>query len=282
MAIILDGKKLKEKILADLKVKIDGSVTKPSLAVILAGDDPASVIYVNTKKKTAGALGINSEIITYSGDVDEETVIQKIEELNADNSVNAILVQLPLPAHINKNRVVNAISPEKDVDCFTLENCGKLYAGLEPAVYPCTPEGILLLIDEYGINLDGKHVVVVGRSNLVGKPMSVMALARNATVTTCHSHTKNLKEITKTADVLISAVGEVLIEDNMIKKGCIVIDVGIFRDKNGKIRGDVEFDAVSKLSSGISPVPGGVGPMTITSLMLNTYELFIKQTKRSS
>ena len=282
MAIILDGKNLREKILADLKIKIDKFSKKPSLAVILVGEDPASKIYVNNKEKTAGKLGINSEVILYPDDVDEETIIRKIEALNSDDEINAILVQLPLPKHINKERVINTISPQKDVDCFTMENVGKLASGLEPSVYPCTPRGIMLLLDEYNIDLTGKHVVVVGRSNLVGKPLALMALKRNATVTICHSYTNNLKDITKTADVLISAVGEVLIEDDMIRKNSVVIDVGIFRDENGKVRGDVEFGGVSKSAAYITPVPGGVGPMTIAALMLNTYELFLKQIKRSS
>ena len=265
-----------------MKDILDSCKNKTSLSVILACDDPACKIYVNNKKKTAEKLGINSDVILYPEDVDEETLIKKINELNNDKSVNAILVQLPLPKHINKERVINAISPEKDVDCFTMENVGKLAAGQEPAVYPCTPKGILLLLDEYNIDLCGRHVVIVGRSNLVGKPLALMALKRNATVTVCHSYTKNLKDITKTADVLISAVGEVIIEDDMIRKNSVVIDVGIFRDGNGKVRGDVEFDSVSAMTSHISPVPGGVGPMTIASLMLNTFELFSKQLKRSS
>lgn len=280
MAVILDGKKLRDKLLSDLKLKIDKSDTKPSLAVILVGNDPASRIYVNNKKKNAEKLGIKSQVIEYPENVSETEIIAKIQELNNDTTVNAILVQLPLPKHLNKQNIINAIYPLKDVDCFTDENYGKLATGQTPAVYPCTPKGVLLLLDEYGIDLDGKHVVVVGRSNLVGKPMSLMALNRNATVTMCHSHTKNLAQITKTADVLISAVGEVLIEEDMVRGNCIIIDVGIFRDKNGKIRGDVEFEKVNNVVSYISPVPGGVGPMTITALMLNTFELFMKQ-KRS-
>ncbi len=281
MTVILDGKTLRNKLLDELKVKIDKSNIKPGLSVILVGDDPASKIYVDNKKKTAEKLGIRSEVITYCANVEEGVILDKIQELNKDDTVHAILVQLPLPKHIDKEKIINAISPEKDVDCFTTENYGKLAAGLEPAVYPCTPKGILLLLDEYGIDLDGKHVVVVGRSNLVGKPMSLMALRRNATVTTCHSHTKNLASITKTADVLISAVGEVLIEEDMINENIVVVDVGISRDKNGKIRGDVDFETVCGKTSYISPVPGGVGPMTIASLMLNTYELFEKLLKRS-
>ena len=281
MAIILDGKKLRDKLLAELKLKIDRLSEKPCLAVILVGDDTPSRIYVNNKKRAAESLGIVSEVFEYPGNVAEEEIIKKIQELNADKSVNAILVQLPLPEHINSRRVINSISPEKDVDCFTDTNTGKLFAGQPPAVYPCTPKGILLLLDEYGIDLDGKHVVVVGRSNIVGKPMSMMAINRNATVTVCHSHTKNLAKITKTAEVLISAVGEVLIKEDMVVKGCIVIDVGISKNSVGKLCGDVDFNSVSKVASYISPVPGGVGPMTITSLMLNTYDLYCEQKKRS-
>lgn len=282
MAQILDGKKLRDEILAGLKIKIDNFDKKPTLVVILVGENPASKIYVNNKKKTAEKLGINSVVINYPDTVTECELISKINELNNDNSVNALLVQLPLPAHINSRNITNAISPVKDVDGFTPENFGKLFAGQKPYVYPCTPKGILLLLDKYNIELDGKHVVIVGRSNIVGKPLAQMMLNRNATVTVCHSHTKNLADITKTADVLVSAVGEKLIEDNMLKPNCVVVDVGIFKDASGKTRGDVEFEAVSETASFISPVPGGVGPMTITSLMLNTVELFEIQNKRSS
>lgn len=281
MVEILDGKKLRDEILTELKVKIDAFDKKPSLCVILVGENPASKIYVNNKKKTAEKLGINSLVLNYPQDVTEDVLLDKIKGLNADAGVNAILVQLPLPSHINSRNITNAIAPIKDVDGFTPENFGKLFAGQKPYVYPCTPKGILLLLDKYNIELDGKHVVIVGRSNIVGKPMAQMMLNRNATVTICHSHTKNLADITKTADVLISAVGENLIEDNMLKPNCVVVDVGIFKDAEGKTRGDVEFEAVSKIASYISPVPGGVGPMTIASLMLNTVELFEIQNKRS-
>lgn len=282
MAIIMDGKRLRDKILSNLKSEIEDFTKKPVLAVILVGDDPASRIYVNNKKKTAENIGIKSIVIEYPANIEEEVLLKKIKDLNSDDEVNAILVQLPLPRHIDKQKVIDAISPVKDVDCFTIENCGKLYTGLEPYVYPCTPQGILYLLDEYKINLEGKHVVVIGRSNLVGKPAAQLALKRNATVTVCHSHTKNLSDITKTADVLISAVGEVLIEDDMMKDDCVVIDVGIFRDCNGKVRGDVNFETVSKKASYITPVPGGVGPMTIASLMVNTVKLYKEQNKRSS
>ena len=280
MATILDGRKLKTKILADLKSKIAQMEEKPSLTVILAGNNPASLIYVNNKKRTAEEIGINSNIITYPSSVTEDELLAKIHQLNKDDSVNAILVQLPLPGHISKEKVINMIDPKKDVDGFTPYNFGKLFSGEIPFVYPCTPKGILLLLDEYGIELDGKHAVIVGRSNIVGKPLLQMMLNRNATVSICHSHTKNLADITKTADILVSAVGENIIEEKMLKPGCIVVDVGIFKDAAGRTRGDVDFENVSKIASYISPVPGGVGPMTITSLMLNTVELFEKSKKR--
>ena len=274
MAEILDGKKLRDKIFSDLKAKLDKMPEKPTLAVILAGDDPASQIYVRNKKKTAENLGINSIVIEYPKNVTETELISKIQEFNNDKKITAILVQLPLPQHINKFKVIDAILPQKDVDGLTPYNLGKLFAGEEPYVYPCTPKGILLLLDEYCINPDGKHVVVVGRSNLVGKPVSQMLLKRNATVTMCHSHTKNLTDITKTADIVVSAVGKNVIGEKMLKSNCVVVDVGIYRDENGKVRGDVDFENISKIAAYISPVPGGVGPMTRASLMLNTVELF--------
>lgn len=273
MAIILDGKMLRDKIFESLKAKLDKMQQKPTLAVILVGENPASQIYVRNKKKTAEKLGINSLSIEYPSDISEEELLNKIKELNSDEKVTAILVQLPLPAHINKNRIIDAILPQKDVDGLTPYNLGKLFSGEEPYVYPCTPKGILLLLDEYNIKLEGKNIVVVGRSNLVGKPVAQMLLKRNATVTMCHSHTKNLPEITKTADIIVSAVGKKVIGEKMLKSDCVVIDVGIFRDENGKISGDVDFENVSKTAAYISPVPGGVGPMTIASLMLNTVEL---------
>lgn len=277
MTQILDGKKLRDKILEELKVKIDRFEIKPTLVVILVGENPASKIYVNNKKKTAEKLGINSEIINYPSNVSEKEILDKIEELNNDENVTAILVQLPLPEHISKENIMNKISPSKDVDGFTPYNFGKLFSGETPSVYPCTPKGILLLLDEYGIELDGQHVVVVGRSNIVGRPLAQMLLNRNATVTVCHSHTKNLAQITKTADILISAVGKNIIEGEMLKSDCVVVDVGIFKDNDGKTRGDVDFENASKVASYITPVPGGVGPMTIASLMLNTVELFEKE-----
>ena len=275
MAIILDGKKLRDKILVELKEKINKLDKKPTLVVILVGENPASQIYVNNKKKTAEQIGINSIVLNYPENATEQEILSKINELNSDDNVTAILVQLPLPEHILKENVINAINPRKDVDGFTPYNFGKLFSGEKPFVYPCTPKGILLLLEEYNIKLSGKHVVIIGRSNIVGKPLSQMLLNQNATVTVCHSHTENLSEITKTADVIISAVGKNIIEgEKMLKSGCVVVDVGIFKDSTGRTRGDVDFENTSKIASYISPVPGGVGPMTITSLMLNTLELF--------
>lgn len=273
MAIILDGKKLRDKIFENLKQRLNNMSEKPTLAVILVGDDPASQIYVKNKKKTAENLGINSIVINYPSDISENILLDKIKELNNDNKITAILVQLPLPKHIDKFKIIDAIAPEKDVDGLTPYNSGKLFSGEEPYVYPCTPKGILLLLDEYNIQLEGKHVVVIGRSNLVGKPVAQMLLNRNATVTMCHSHTKNLSDITKTADIVVSAVGKNIIGEKMLKSDCVVVDVGIFKDINGKICGDVDFTSASKIAAYISPVPGGVGPMTIASLMLNTVEL---------
>ena len=273
MAIILDGKKLRDKIFENLKQRLNNMSEKPTLAVILVGENPASQIYVRNKKKTAENLGINSIVINYPSNISENILLDKIKELNNDNKITAILVQLPLPKHIDKFKIIDAIAPEKDVDGLTPYNSGKLFSGEEPYVYPCTPKGILLLLDEYNIELAGKHVVVIGRSNLVGKPVAQMLLNRNATVTMCHSHTKNLSDITKTADIVVSAVGKNIIGEKMLKSDCVVVDVGIFKDINGKICGDVDFANASKIAAYISPVPGGVGPMTIASLMLNTVEL---------
>ena len=274
MAVILDGKNLRDKILADLKCRVAALNGTPKLVVLSVGDDPASKIYVNNKKKFAEKIGITAEIIEYPPRVRQEILLTDINVLNVDPTVTAILVQLPLPKHIDKLEILSAILPEKDVDGFTPYNSGLLFSGAKPYAYPATPRGILRLLDEYNIEIDGKHVVIVGRSNIVGKPLAQMMLSRNATVTVCHSHTKNLADITKTADILVSAAGGKIIEENMIKQNCVVIDVGIFRDDDGKLRGDVNFETVSKIASHITPVPGGVGPMTIASLMLNTVDLF--------
>ncbi len=273
MTTILDGKKLSAKILNKLSEEIRKLDKKPSLAVILVGDNPASELYVNLKKKAAEKIGITSTVLTYPQNIDEKTVLDKISELNNDKNVDAILVQLPLPQQINSTNIIQAISPKKDVDGFTPENIGKMSIGVEPYAYPCTPKGILTLLEEYKINLQGKHVVIIGRSNIVGKPLAQMLLNKDATVTICHSATTNLSDITKTADILISAVGKPkIIKKDMIKNNSVIVDVGTSK-VDGKIFGDVDFENLSELTSYITPVPGGVGPMTIASLLVNTYEL---------
>ena len=277
--VILDGKKTSEKILDIVNVKIEkmnasSFFIKPHLVVILVGNNPASRIYVNNKKKAAEKVGIKSTIIEFGVDVTEQELLNKIYELNNDPSVTGILVQLPLPKHIDKNKVILAISPKKDVDGFHPENVGKLAVGLEPYFYPATPQGIIMLLDEYNIPIEGKNAVVIGRSNIVGKPMAQMLLRRNATVTICHSYTNDLDEIIKTADIVVSAVGKKIVRCKMVKKNSCVIDVGIFRDANGNITGDVDFEFVSPSCGFITPVPGGVGPMTIASLMFNASKVY--------
>ena len=272
--MILDGKALSEKILEHLKNKIQELDIKAHLVVILVGEDPASRIYVKNKKKAAEKIGIKSTIIKMSSTVSENELLQKIEELNEDSNVTGILVQLPLPEHIDKNKIVQAISPKKDVDGFTPENVGKLAIGLEPYFYPATPQGIIMLLDEYNISLEGADALVIGRSNIVGRPMAQMLLKRNATVTMAHSYTKNLEDKIKTADIIISAVGKKVVRCKMVNRNSVIIDVGIFRDSNGKLTGDVDFDLVSPSVKYITPVPGGVGPMTIASLMYNASKVY--------
>ena len=274
MTVILDGKKVSQKVLEMVKSRVEGLSKQPHLVVILIGDNPASKIYVNNKKKAAEKVGIKSTIINLGIDVSEEKLLKKIDELNNDNDVTGILVQLPLPEHINKDNVITAISPKKDVDGFHPLNVGKLVTGLEPYFYPATPQGILMLLDEYNIPVEGKHAVVIGRSNIVGKPMAQMLLKRNATVTMCHSYTNDLDEIIKTADIVVSAVGKKIVRCKMVKKNSCLIDVGIFKDADGKLTGDVDFDFVSPSCGFISPVPGGVGPMTIASLMFNSSKVY--------
>lgn len=277
MTTIIDGKKIADNITEQLKQKTSKLNIKPHLAVIQVGNNAASTIYVNLKKKKAEEIGIQSTIIKFDDIISEENLIKEIEKLNNDTSVHAILVQLPLPKHICSDNIIKAISPKKDVDGFTAQNSGDLLNGLIPMTYPCTPKGVMRLLQEYNINIEGKHAVIVGRSNIVGKPLAIMLLNRNATVTICHSKTKNLKEITKQADILISAVGKKIIFKDMVKKDAVVIDVGIFKDENGKTTGDVDFDNVKDITSYITPVPKGVGPMTIAMLMENTIELFEKR-----
>ena len=274
--MILDGKALSQKILEEIKKEVPNLTKRPHLAVILVGNDPASRIYVNNKKKTALNLGIKSTVIELPEDTAEEVLLNKIDELNKNKEVTGILVQMPLPSHIDKDKVVCAIDPKKDVDCFTPENVGKLALGMKPYFYPVTPQGILIMLDYYGYPVEGKHVVVVGRSNIVGKPMVQMLLRRNATVTVCHSHTQNLDDIIKTADIIISAVGKKVVRCKMVKYKSVLVDVGISRDANGKLTGDLNFSGFNNTNEildfveAFSPVPGGVGPMTIASLMLNT------------
>lgn len=274
MTTILDGKNLAKKITDNLISEVSKLEEKPHLVVILVGDDPASELYVGLKEKKSKQIGIKSTVLTYPQNTDEKTLLDKITELNNDKEVDAILVQLPLPKHINSTNIIQAISPKKDADGITPENIGKISIGVEPYAYPCTPKGILGIIDEYNIPIEGQHVVIVGRSNIVGKPVAQMLLNRNATVTICHSYTKNLSDITKTADILISAVGKYkIITKEMIKNNSVIIDVGTSK-VDGKSVGDVDFENVFASASYITPVPGGIGPMTIASLMKNTYELF--------
>ncbi len=267
--IILDGKALSLKVLEQVKERVEKLEKQPHLVVILVGENPASKIYVNNKKKAAEKVGIKSTVIEMSENVSEEELLTTIEKLNNDSDVTGILVQLPLPKHIDKNKVILAISPKKDVDGFTPENVGKMVIGLEPYFYPATPQGIMMLLDEYKIPIEGKEAVVVGRSNIVGRPMAQLLLKRNATVTMCHSYTQDIQDKIKTADIVISAVGKKIVRCKMVKKNSCIVDVGIFRDANGKLTGDVDFDFVSPTCGYISPVPGGVGPMTIASLMYN-------------
>ena len=276
--MLLDGKLVSKEILADIKKKLDSTDRKPHLAVILVGDDFASKIYVRNKKKTAEAIGMKSTVIELPADTPEQTVIDHIHRLNDDKDITAILVQMPLPPHISRDKIVCAIDPKKDVDCFTPENVGKLTIGMKPYYYPVTPQGVLMLLDYYNVPIEGQHAVVIGRSNIVGKPMAQMLLQRNATVTICHSKTKNLEEIIKAADIIISAAGKKVVRCKMVKNNAVFVDVGISRDTNGKLTGDLNweldfknFDEVVTFFGRVSPVPGGVGPMTISSLMYNTF-----------
>lgn len=277
MAVILDGKKLAQKVVQNVKNKVDKLEKKPKLAVVLVGENPASQIYVRNKQKKAQELGIESILLTFPSDVSEENLLENLYILNEDENINAILVQLPLPKHINQKRILEAIEPIKDVDGFTSYNFGRLALGYTPYAIPCTPKGILRIIDEYEIELEGKNVLVIGRSNIVGKPISILLQNRNATVTMAHSKTKNLEKLILNTDIVISAVGKA----NLVEKvadGTVVIDVGINRTENG-LKGDINFENVSKNASFITPVPGGVGPMTIAMLMENTLELAQLQAK---
>ena len=275
--MIIDGKKIAAELREELKKKIikfkATYKSVPGLTVILIGEDPASKIYVKNKQKYAKDIGINSEVIKYPDSIDEKTVLEKISELNKDKKISGILVQLPLPKHINKKKIIDAILPEKDVDGFHPVNVGNLSSGYESKV-PCTPLGCILLLREVEKDLKGKHAVIIGRSNLNGKPMAQLLLKENCTVTITHSKTKDLKNECKRADIIVAAVGQPkLVKGDWVKKGAIVIDVGINKTANG-LEGDVDFEEVSKVAKAITPVPGGVGPMTIACLLRNTIECF--------
>lgn len=273
MAKVIDGKKIRDYNLGLMKKEVDELKEKginPCLAVIIDGNDSASRVYVNNKKSACEKIGIISREYALPEKTTTQELLSLIGELNADEAVHGILCQMPVPKHIDSQSILCAISPEKDVDCFHPENVGKLSVG-NGKIMPCTPWGIMKMLEYEGIDVTGKHCVVLGRSNIVGKPLGMLMLQADATVTTCHSKTANQKEITKQADILVSAIGKAKsVTADMVKKGVVVIDVGINRDEEGKLCGDVDFDSVKEKASYITPVPGGVGPMTITMLMRNT------------
>lgn len=283
MAKLIDGKALAAKMQNELvekveKLKAEAGIV-PGLVVILVGDDPASQVYVRNKERSAKKAGFLSETVRLSESTSEEELIQVIEQYNNDDRFHGILVQLPLPAHINDKRVILAIDPKKDVDGFHPINTGHLWNG-RPVMVPCTPAGIMELLRAYEVDLEGKTAVIIGRSNIVGKPMAQLLLDKNATVTLAHSRTRDLARVTKQADVLIVAIGQGnFVTKEFVKEGAVVIDVGMNRDENGKLIGDVKFDEVEPVASLITPVPGGVGPMTITMLMEQTYQSALRSVK---
>jgi len=271
----IDGIALSHKLRADVSSRAAALKAKgitPGLAVILVGENPASQVYVRNKVKACQESGLHSLLEKYSEDMSEKALLERIESLNQDPSIHGILVQLPLPLHIDAQRVIEAISPNKDVDGFHIASAGALMTGM-PGFWPCTPYGCMKMLESIAYDLNGKHAVVIGRSNIVGKPMAMMLLQKNATVTICHSATPDLKAMTLQADVIVAAVGKrnVLTAD-MVKPGAVVLDVGMNRNDEGKLCGDVDFEGVEKVASYITPVPGGVGPMTITMLLVNTLE----------
>ena len=274
MAEIIDGKLVSTELRAKIKTDVSKFISRtgitPALAVILVGDDPASAVYVRNKHKACIEAGMRSIEIKLPATTDEAMLLDKIDELNRDASVHGILVQLPLPKHISEEKVINAILPEKDVDAFHPSNVGKIVIGKYDFL-PCTPAGIISLLDYYKVEVQGKRCVVIGRSNIVGKPMALLLLERNGTVTVAHSKTVDLPALAREADILVVAVGRPhFVGADMIKDGAVVIDVGINRLPDGRLVGDVDFDSVSKKAALITPVPGGVGPMTITTLLKNT------------
>jgi methylenetetrahydrofolate dehydrogenase (NADP+) / methenyltetrahydrofolate cyclohydrolase len=272
-AKILDGKKIAQKIKEELKTEVTEMIktgTAPGLAVILVGNDPASRVYVSAKKKTCEEIGIFSQVFEMPESVSQQELQNIVEKLNQDEKIHGILVQLPLPKHIDEESIIESISPKKDVDCFHPENVGRMSIGIGK-ILPCTPAGIIEILKRNSIEISGKECVVIGKSNIVGKPMALMLLNEKATVTVCHSKTVDLTAHTKKADILISAAGKTgLITADMVKSGATVIDVGINRRSDGQLVGDVDFEKVKEIAGAITPVPGGVGPMTIAMLMRNT------------
>ena len=271
----IDGNALSQKLRAEVSKRTAALKAKgitPGLAVILVGENPASQVYVRNKVKACQDSGIHSLLEKYPEDLTEKALLERIDSLNQDPSIHGILVQLPLPKHIDAQKVIEAISPNKDVDGFHIASAGALMTGM-PGFWPCTPYGCMKMLENISYDLQGKHAVVIGRSNIVGKPMAMMLLQKNATVTICHSATQDLKAMTLQADVIVAAVGKrnVLTAD-MVKPGAVVLDVGMNRNDEGKLCGDVDFEGVEKVASYITPVPGGVGPMTITMLLVNTLE----------
>lgn len=273
MAQIIDGKKVSAEVkarVADEVAALKEKGVTPGLAVIIVGDDSASQVYVRNKEKACAETGMYSEKYALPAETTQEELLNLVKELNGKKEISGILCQLPLPSHLNSDIVINAIDPIKDVDAFHPVNVGKIMIG-DYAFLPCTPAGVMELIKSVGVDPEGKNCVVVGRSNIVGKPMAMLLLHKNATVTICHSKTVNLSEITKQADILVAAVGRAkFITGDMIKPGAVVIDVGMNHDENGKLCGDVDFESAEKTAGAITPVPGGVGPMTIAMLMENT------------
>ena len=283
MPYIIDGKAISKQIKDELRdevEKLTEAGINACLAVIQVGNDPASTVYVNNKKKACAYVGINSRSYELPEDTSEQTLLDLVQKLNEDPEVNGILVQLPLPKQIDEDKVIRTISPDKDVDGFHPLNMGRLWAG-NPIMVPSTPAGIMEMFKEYGIDLEGKRAVVIGRSNIVGKPMAQLLLAKNATVTLTHSRTHHLPKIARRADILVVAIGRAkFVTADFVKEGAVVIDVGMNRDENGKLCGDVDFDSVAPLASHITPVPGGVGPMTVTMLMEQTYEAAVRALKK--
>lgn len=273
----MDGKAVSAAVKDEVKKEVEELKTKgkvPSLAVVLVGNDPASKVYVGNKKKACEYCGIKSLEYLLEESTSEQELLGLIDVLNKEPTVNGILVQLPLPSHINEQHIINAINPHKDVDAFHPVNVGKIMTG-NPDFLPCTPAGVMEILKKYNIETAGKDCVIIGRSNIVGKPMSMLMLAADSTVTVCHSKTKDLKQKCKNADIIIAAVGRAdFVTADMVKEGAVVIDVGINRTESGKLCGDVDFAEVSKKASYITPVPGGVGPMTIATLMKNTLSAF--------